>query len=308
MRTDQSVGDGGPGTEVVARLLREQAPDLADLPVRAIQEGGSSNWVFRVGDTRAARLPRSDDYVDDLQNEVRWLPRLAPGLTVPIPEIVVVGRPAAAFGRPWTVVTWVPGDLPLALDDAQQAALAETLGAFVQSLHAVDTGDVPAGAQQWGYRCGEPVTDTIDGWAVEAAGELADLFDPSQVREAWRRLRDVPPATRRPCWVHTDLSAENLLVRPDGRLAGVIDFGGVGIGDRSVDLLYAWSLLDAPARDLLRAASGADDQTWARARAWAYVGPGLLTLAHYRRTMPARTERLTAMVETVAAEVGVRLR
>lgn len=55
-------------------------------------------------------------------------------------------------------------------------------------------------------------------------------------------------------------------------------------------------------------ASGARDETWARARAWAFVGPGLLTIAGYRRTMPARVERLTSMVETVAAEVGVRPR
>lgn len=128
------------------------------------------------------------------------------------------------------------------------------------------------------------------------------------MREAWQRLRRVPSATQPACWVHTDLSAENVLVHHDGGLAGVIDFGGLGIGDRSVDLLYAWSLLDAPARDLLRTAAGADEATWSRARAWAFVGPGLVTIASYRHSMPARVERLTAMVEAVAAEVGVRLR
>lgn len=110
------------------------------------------------------------------------------------------------------------------------------------------------------------------------------------------------------CWVHTDLSTENILVHHDGRLAGVIDFGGLGIGDRSVDLLYAWSLLDAPARDMLRIASGSDEATWSRARAWAFVGPGLLTIASYRHSMPARIERLTSMIDTIAAEVGVQLR
>ena len=148
----------------------------------------------------------------------------------------------------------------------------------------------------------------IDGWAETAATELADLFDPNAVREAWRRVRRVPEPTQPACWVHTDLSAENVLVDRDGRLAGVIDFGGLGVGDRSVDLLYAWSLLDAPARDLLRTASAADDATWSRARAWAFVGPGLLTIAGYRHSLPGRTARLTAMVEAIAAEVGVQLR
>jgi len=83
---------------------------------------------------------------------------------------------------------------------------------------------------------------------------------------------------------------------------------GLGVGDRSVDLLYAWSLLDPPARDMLRIASGADEATWARARAWAFVGPGLLTIANYRHSMPSRVERLTSMVDTIAAEVGIQLR
>lgn len=297
-----------PDPQVVTRLLREQVPHLADLPVRATGTCGSSNWVFRIGDTLAIRLPRSDDYVAALVNEGRWLPRLAPELPVAVPDVIAVGQPSGIFHRPWAVVSWVPGDLPLALDATQQARLAESLGRFCQSLHAVDTAGVPAGPEHWCYRCGEPVTGTIDRWADHAAAALADLFDPNGVREAWRRLRAVPAATEATCWVHTDLSEENLLVDHDGRLAGVIDFGGVGVGDLSVDLLYAWSILDAHARELFRVAYGVDDATWTRARAWAFVGPGLLTIADYRHTMPARSARLTRMVQTIAAEVGIRLR
>jgi aminoglycoside phosphotransferase (APT) family kinase protein len=200
------------------------------------------------------------------------------------------------------------GNAPTGLDDARQVRFAETFGQFIQSLHAVDVSGHPAGAEHWGYRCGEPVTDEIDAWAESVADRLTDMFDPHQVREAWRRLRDVPPATSPACLVHTDLSAENVLVSPDGRLTGVIDFGGLGIGDCSIDLLYAWSLFDAPARAVLRSASGADDTTWLRARAWAFVGPGLMTIAAYRHTLPLRTLRLTTMVESVAFEVGIRLR
>jgi aminoglycoside phosphotransferase (APT) family kinase protein len=302
------AADVVPDPHVVSRLLREQAPYLAGMPVRPVSASGSSNWVFRIGDGLAIRLPRSDDYVADLVNEVRWLPRLGPNLPAAVPDIVAVGQPSETFPRPWAVVTWVPGELPLARDQSQQALLADSLGDFLQYLHDVDTTGAPTGPEYWGYRCGEPVTDAIDRWAEHAAAELADVFDPTGVREAWRRLREVPAATQTPCWVHTDLSAENLLAHPDGRLAGVIDFGGIGIGDRSVDLLYAWSLFEAPARELLRVASGADDDTWARARAWAFVGPGLLTIANYRHTMPSRVDRLTSMVETIAGEVDIRLR
>jgi aminoglycoside phosphotransferase (APT) family kinase protein len=277
------------------------------MPVHISPASGSSNWVFRIGNELAIRLPRSDHYVAALMKEVRWLPLLAPHLPTAVPDIVAAGQPSETFPRPWTVVSWVPGDSPLALDGAQQTRLAQSLGQFLQHLHEVDSAEAPAG-HEWGYRCGEPVTDTTDQWADQAAATLADLFDPASVREAWRRLRDVPAATKAACWVHTDLSQENLLAHHDGRLAGVIDFGGIGIGDRSADLLYAWSIFDTPARDVLRAASEADDETWIRARAWAFVGPGLLTIADYRHTMPSRTDRLISMVETVAAEVGIQLR
>ncbi|WP_094770561.1 aminoglycoside phosphotransferase family protein [Microbacterium gorillae] len=297
-----------PTVDTVVSLLHGQAPDLADRPVRGLAASGSSNVVFRLGEDLAVRLPRSDRYVPDLRNEVRWLPVLAPHLPTTIPEVVVEGRPTEAFPRPWTIVSWVSGDLPLELDAAQQVRLAETLGAFLRSLHAIDATGVPSGPDEWGYRCGEPVTEESDRWVAEAAAELADVFDPARVHEAWRRLRCVPPASAGPSCVHTDLSVENLLVDADGALSGVIDFGGVGVGDPSVDLQYAWSMFDAPAREVFRSAAGADEATWARARAWAFGGPGLSTLAGYRHSMPERTARLTRMVEAVAAEVGIRLR
>ena len=102
--------------------------------------------------------------------------------------------------------------------------------------------------------------------------------------------------------MHTDLSPENVLVDARGALAGVIDFGGLGVGDPAVDLLYAWDLFDAPGRAVFARAAGADEALWARSRAWVFAGPGLLTLANYRDTMPERTARLTRMVEAVAGD------
>ncbi len=297
-----------PDRRVVTQLLRDQVPHLAHLPVRACAVSGSSNWVFRLGDAMTVRLPRAHRYEADLLKEVRWLPHIASRVATPVPEVEAVGEASQAFPRPWAVLSWLPGEPPQVLDEVQQARFAETLGAFLQDLHSVDSAGVPHGPEHWGYRCGEPVTDEIDGWVDEAATALADVFAPSRVREAWDRLRRVPPAAQAPCWVHTDLSAENVLVHGDGRLAGVIDFGGLGVGDPSVDLLYAWSLLGAPARELLRRASGADEGTWLRARAWAFVGPGLSTISSYRHSMPERSTRLASMVGTIATEVGVSLR
>lgn len=301
------VPDTIPGARLVWRLLTEQVPELADRHVRPSAEQGSSNWVFRVGDQHAVRLPRTDAYAADLLTEARWLPYLAPRLAVPVPDVERLGEPTSEFPRPWALVRWVPGTTPGDLGPEQQQRLARDLGRFLSRLHDIDTCGLVAGPARWGYRTGEPVTDDIDAWVDHSADELSDLFDPKAIRQAWHLLRDVPAASMPPCWVHTDLATENLLVSPDGALAGVVDFGGLGVGDRSVDLLYAWSMFDQPARDVLRAHAAVDEATWLRARAWAYAGPGLLTIVNYRHSLPARTRRLVRMVEAVAAEVGVSL-
>lgn len=302
------MGEWPPDAGLVRDVIREQCAWLADEPLVPSAAAGSSNWVFRLGADRAVRMPRADGHVASLAKEARWLPRLGPSLPVAVPEILFEGRPSDAFPRPWLVVAWVPGERPAGLSASGEVRLAQSLGVFVERLHALPAVGLDSGAQTWGYRAGEPVTDKIDAWADEAASDLADLFDPAAVREAWRRMRAVPSASQAPCWIHTDLSSENVLVGPDGGLTGVIDFGGLGVGDRSVDLLYAWSLFGEQARGVFRATAGVDEATWLRARAWAFVGPGLLTIADYRHSMPERTTRLTAMVEAVAAEVGVTLR
>jgi aminoglycoside phosphotransferase (APT) family kinase protein len=252
----REMDPAAPDASVVRTLVAEQYPWLAHEAVRSAPGAGSSNWGFRVGEGHAVRLPRSDEFIGDLIEEARFLPRLAPDLPVPVPDVLFLGALTGVFPRPWTVVTWVPGTTPGDLDPAAQQTLARGLGMFVRALHAIDPGDIEPGPDRWGYRAGEPVTAQSDRWLERAADDLADLFDPGRVREAWSRLRDVPPSSAPPCWIHTDLSAENLLVGTDGHLTGVIDFGGVGIGDRSVDLLYAWGMVDPQARELFRRESG----------------------------------------------------
>ena len=68
---------------------------------------------------------------------------------------------------------------------------------------------------------------------------------------------------------HGDLIPGNVLVS-DGRLAGVLDVGGLGPADPAVDLVCAWHLLEAAPRRLLRQELGCDDVEWARGRAWAF--------------------------------------
>ncbi|GAA0459053.1 hypothetical protein GCM10010361_23810 [Streptomyces olivaceiscleroticus] len=89
----------------------------------------------------------------------------------------------------------------------------------------------------------------------------------------------------------------NVLV-DGGRLSAVIDFGCLGLGDPAVDLIAAWHLLPAGAREDFRAAVGADDAAWARGRGWA-LSVALLELSCYRTGNP----RMAALARHVIGEV-----
>lgn len=114
------------------------------------------------------------------------------------------------------------------------------------------------------------------------------------------------PATAAPGWVHGDLEPGNLLVE-GGRLAAVIDFAGLGLGDLAVDLLPAWSLFDEPARRAFRSAIEADDDLWARGRGWALT-TALVALPYYWHTWPAMVQRSQAKIEAVLTDAGLSRR
>jgi aminoglycoside phosphotransferase (APT) family kinase protein len=96
--------------------------------------------------------------------------------------------------------------------------------------------------------------------------------------------------------------AENLLVR-DGRLAAVLDFGALAVGDPTVDLIVAWEVLDPASREVFRRAVGVDETSWLRGRAWA-LSLALITFPYYWSTMPDRCASRLAVVRSVLADAA----
>jgi aminoglycoside phosphotransferase (APT) family kinase protein len=115
-----------------------------------------------------------------------------------------------------------------------------------------------------------------------AIEQLHGIIDTDAATAAWEQALLLPEQPGPPAWLHGDLSAGNILIT-QGRLTGVIDFGGIGVGDPTVDLIVAWNLLPAEARPTFRAALDVDDATWQRARGWA-LSIALIQLPYYKDT------------------------
>ena len=87
----------------------------------------------------------------------------------------------------------------------------------------------------------------------------------------------------------------------DGRLTTFLDFGGLGLGDPTVNLHGAWEVLDAEARTVFIDAVAAGEAEWLRGRAWA-LAIAVMTFPYYWNTMPGRIADRLVMARAGLAE------
>jgi len=282
--------------DLVRRLLRDQHPDLAELPVKALANGWD-NVVFRLGDDLAVRAPRREAAVGILRNEQRWLPLLAPRLPLPVPEPVRTGEPGSGYPWPWSIVPFLPGVPAADTPPADLRVAAAAIGGFLGALHTRAAMDAPVNPVR-----GVPLTQRSATFAENlhlVAAEL-DCATHSAIMRSWTAALAAPQWDSPPVWLHGDPHPANILVH-EGRVSAVIDFGDITAGDPATDLSLAWMMLPTDCHDAFReayrragiasggalgdapdAVASADDPhdpLWLRARGWA-LNFSLVFLAH----------------------------
>jgi aminoglycoside phosphotransferase (APT) family kinase protein len=77
---------------LVRRLLADQFPQWAELPLEQVESMGTVNAIFRLGSDLSVRLPRTPRW-HDLDREMCWLGALAGRLPILIPHVVARGDP-----------------------------------------------------------------------------------------------------------------------------------------------------------------------------------------------------------------------
>ncbi|GHC81457.1 aminoglycoside phosphotransferase family protein [Streptomyces flavofungini] len=332
---------GEPDIDVplVRKLLAAQFPQWAHLPVEQFPSAGTVNAVFRLGDAMAVRLPRIAGGAEDVAKESHWLPWLAPQLPATIPAVLGRGEPGEGYPWTWSVHSWLDGENPAAGALTDPVALAADLAAFITALRRADATDGPpayrgapvatedaetraaieklrrmgrtghAGQTGQTGQAGQATqtkpngTDApldLDASPAPSLSPVDTRIDLDAATAAWEATLRTPDWHAPPVWVHSDLMPGNLLVR-DGRLHAVIDFGTAGVGDPACDLIVAWNLLPADARDAFRVATGADDAMWARGRGRA-LSMALIQLPYYAVTNPVLAANARHVIHEVLAD------
>jgi aminoglycoside phosphotransferase (APT) family kinase protein len=251
--------------EQVRRLIADQFPQWAGLPVRPVADGGWDNRTFHLGSRMSVRLPSAAEYALAVDKEHRWLPALAPRLPLPIPVPLGKGEPGAGYPYPWSVYPWLDGEPAGAGRIADPVRFAADLAEFLVALQSVDpTGGPGPGLHNW-FRGG--TLRTYDADTRRALTALDGHIDTDLARRIWNTaLRSRWDGVQR--WFHGDVAQGNLLLT-EGALAAVIDFGTCGVGDPACDLVIAWTLLTTDGRQAFRDRLSVDEATWARGRGWA---------------------------------------
>jgi aminoglycoside phosphotransferase (APT) family kinase protein len=283
----------------VRALVDEQFPEWRKLPIRGIATHGTVNAIFRIGDELVARFPLEPGNVGATQ---RWLEsemaaaRELTGRTrFPTPEPVAQGEPGAGYPLPWSVQTWLPGVVATEEDPGESIAFAYDLAEFIDGVKAIDTrGRTFSGSGRGGD------LRSHDAWMTTCFTHSEELLDVPRLRRMWAAMRKLPRGAGGDVMTHGDLIPGNVLVS-NGRLAGILDVGGLGPADPALDLVAAWHLLEAGPRQVLRRDLGCDDLEWERGRAWAFQ-QAMGAVWYYVESNPAMSRMGVRTLDRIMAD------
>lgn len=254
-------------TDVVRMLIDRQFPQWRELPVTPTESTGTANTLYRIGEGLVARFPvrpaDAEETKRGLESEAQAARELAGQTPFLSPEPVALGEPGYGYPLPWSVQTWVSGTVASDTHAGCAVTFAEDLARFIRALRGMDTN----GRRFTGSGRGGDLRDH-DEWVETCLAHSEHLLDVPRLRQMWGELR-VLPRSEPDVMCHGDLIPGNVLVTGD-RLEGVIDVGGFGPADPSLDLVGAWHLLEDEPRRALRDLLDCDDVEWERGKAWAF--------------------------------------
>lgn len=249
---------------LVRRLLEEQHPELADLPLSHL-DSGWDNVIYRLGDEYTARLPRREVAAALVRNEQRWLPSIAASLPIPVPSPVAIGAPTDYYPWPWSILPWFEGEsADLFAPRPEEAA---RFARFLTALHRPAPADAPANPVR-GVPLKVRAANTRE--RIRRLRSGGDALSPV-LESVWESALAAAEAGEA-CWLHGDLHAQNVLVNASGNLTAVIDWGDITGGDPATDLAGIWALFRSQqARQRVLDLYEPDAALLDRAKGWAFV-------------------------------------
>lgn len=256
-----------PTLDLARKIIAEQFPEYASLPIVDVEKQGHDNRTYRLGRHMLIRMPTAKTYALKVPKEQELLPGLATRLSVSIPAPIKMGKPSVDYPYPFSIYKWLSGKSInlLTLTDQEKEQLAFDLAKFLKELQSINDIEGPDPGQHNWWR-GDHVS-VYDKGTREQIAELVEIMDVTRALALWNQAC-ATKWNKQPIWIHGDFAIGNILM-DGGKLSAVIDFGGAAVGDPACDLVIAWTYLSGKAREIFMSKMDMDQDTWLRARAWA---------------------------------------
>lgn len=256
--------------ELVKECLHHQFPLLA--PIKKIQciGEGWDNKVFLINEKIIFRFPRRKIAVELIERENKILKNLYPIAAIDIPNPKYIGQPSSCYPYPFQGYDIIKGVSGCHAQLSTQARIASlrTLAIFLKQLHSVnETQALSLGAKPSMFdrtnikKAVNELTERVD---KIIARKLCIINEHNFQQEITMAQKVELPTDK--CLIHGDLYCKHLLFN-ENKLTAIIDWGDVGINNRSVDLSVIWSFYPNSCHQQFFEIYGAvDSATWQYAR------------------------------------------
>lgn len=223
------------------RRIQEVYPHLHIQDVE-MNSMGQNNDVLIVNQTLVFRFPKYAESLQAMIRETQLLNRIKSKVTLPIPNPMYVSFDDLQVGKMFMGYPLIEGqplwseDLLSHRNSVIEDRVAEQMVEFLVQLHTVEINEWIADDRNVAN-----VHEEMSGLYTQIQDQLFRYIRPDAQEEIssnfTRFLNN--PANRdiRPTCIHGDFGTANILWSPEkGRMTGIIDFGGSGIGDPAYDL------------------------------------------------------------------------
>ena len=152
---------------------------------------GTVNAIYRLGDRLYARLPRVQAWAPDLDKEWQWLPKLAPRLSLRIPDPVAKGHPTSSYPFSWAIYRWISAPWEYALQaPAWNGTPVWIHSDLLRPNLLVQDGRLYAVIDFGGVGVGDPAADVIAAWSVFSQAGRGTFRAALEVDDGtWNRAR-----------------------------------------------------------------------------------------------------------------------
>ena len=271
-------------------LIQEQFPAIHAKEISFLGAGWD-NTAYLINRQWIFRFPRRQIAAPLLEAEIAILPQLALKLPLPIPTPIFVGKPSQSFPWPFAGYRVVPGTTACGanLSEEERVELAVPIATFLKQLHAIPTS-ILSGIPIHGDNLGRINPPSIIQRVTKVFDDLEKLglLENRDQLEAILHQGSHLPTPELTTLVHGDFYVRHLLLDSHHRLAGIIDWGDIHVGNPAIDLAIAHCFLPRQAHAIFKETYGPiSDPIWQLAELRAIYSSAYIVLFGHQKPEPA---------------------